>query len=54
MTEQQKAVLTAAVDLVNGGLDMEESLGCYRVISQYVLNTVPPDAEELDSPGLTE
>ena len=54
MTEQQKAVLTAAVDLVNGGQDMEEALGCYRVISQYVLNTVPPDAEDLDSPGLTE
>jgi hypothetical protein len=54
MTEQQKEVLLAAVDLVNGGQDMEEALGCYRTISRYVLNTVPPDAEELDSPGLTE
>ena len=38
MTEEQRAVLEAAIDLVNGGLDMEEALYCYRVISNYVLN----------------
>ncbi len=48
MTPQQNAVLLAAVDLVNGGMDMEEALGCYRIISQYVLNTIPPDAREID------
>ena len=37
MTEEQNAVLEAAVDLVNGGLDTEEALYCYRVISNYVL-----------------
>ena len=37
MTDTQKEVLSAAVDLVNGGLDMEEALGCYRTISRYVL-----------------
>lgn len=37
MTEKQKQVLEAAVDLVNGGLDLEEALGCYRTISSYVL-----------------
>jgi len=48
MTPQQNAVLLAAVDLVNGGMDMKEALGCYVVISKYVLNTIPPDAEEID------
>jgi hypothetical protein len=48
MTPQQNAVLLAAIDLVNGGMDMEEALGCYVVISKYVLNTIPPDAEEID------
>ena len=48
MTPQQNDVLQAAVDLVNGGMDTEEAVGCYRVISQYVLNTIPPDAGEID------
>ena len=48
MTPQQNNVLQAAVDLINGGMDTEEALGCYRVISQYVLNTIPPDAKEID------
>jgi hypothetical protein len=38
MTKEQQAVLEAAIDLVNGGLDLEEALYCYRVISNYVLN----------------
>ena len=48
MTPQQNDVLQAAVDLVNGGIDTEEAVGCYRVISQYVLYTIPPDAGEID------
>jgi hypothetical protein len=45
MTEQQNEVLKAAVELVNGGLDLEEALYCYRTISKYVLATIPPDAD---------
>ncbi len=37
LTPRQLQVLEAAVDLVNGGLDMEEALMCYRTISQYVI-----------------
>ena len=48
MTPQQNDVLQAAVDLINGGMDTEEALGCYRVIAQYVLNTIPPDTGEID------
>jgi len=43
MTPQQRDVLYAAMDLMNGGLDMEESFLCYRTISTYVLKTIPPD-----------
>jgi hypothetical protein len=46
MTPQQNDVLLAAVDLINGGMDTEEALGCYRVIAQYVVKTVPPDSVE--------
>lgn len=45
MTEQQNEVLKAAVELVNGGLDLEEALWYYRTISKYVLATIPPDAD---------
>jgi len=41
MTDEQTAVLTAALDLVNGGLDLEECLDCYRVISKYVMENPP-------------
>lgn len=34
------------MDLVNGGMDLEEALYCYRTIAQYVMITVPPDAED--------
>ena len=37
-------VLSAAVDLMNGGMDTREAIGCYKVISEYVLNTKPPDS----------
>jgi hypothetical protein len=39
LTVRQLQVLEAAADLVNGGMDTEEALMCYRVISQYVVNT---------------
>lgn len=48
MTPQQSDVLSAAVDLMNGGLDMEESFLCYRTISTYVLKTIPPDEVLVD------
>ena len=54
MTPQQNDVLQAAIDLVNGGMDTEEAVGCYRVISQYVLNTIPPDIKEIDEQVKTE
>lgn len=46
MTKKQIEVLQAAVDLINGGLDMEEALYCYRTIYKYVESTIPPDAEQ--------
>lgn len=48
MTPQQNDVLSAAVDLMNGGLDMEETFLCYRTISTYVLKTIPPDEVLVD------
>ena len=39
LTNKQTQVLNAAVDLVNGGLDMEEALFCYKTISNYVFNS---------------
>ena len=35
----QKQVIQAALDLVNGGMDMEEALFCYKTITQYVINS---------------
>ena len=46
MTPQQNDVLLAVIDLMNGGMDMEEALGCYAMISKYVVNTVPLDSIE--------
>ncbi len=54
MTPQQNDVLSAAVDLMNGGLDMEESFLCYRTISTYVLKTIPPDEVLVDLRKQTE
>ena len=48
MTPQQNDVLQAVIDLMNGGLDMEEAFLCYRTISTYVLKTIPPDTGEID------
>ena len=48
MTPQQNDVLSAAVDLMNGGLDMREAFFCYRTISTYVLKTIPPDEVLVD------
>jgi hypothetical protein len=41
MTEKQRVVLKAAIDLVNGNLDLEESVQCYSIISNYVLQNPP-------------
>jgi hypothetical protein len=41
MTEEQQIVLEAALDLVNGGLDTEECINCYAIISKYVINNPP-------------
>jgi hypothetical protein len=46
MTDEQEAVLAAALDLVNGGLDLEECLHCYAVISKYVINNPPKPTNE--------
>jgi len=54
MTPQQNDVLYAAIDLMNGGLDMEESFLCYRTISTYVLKTIPPDEVLVDLRKQTE
>jgi len=54
MTPQQRDVLYAAMDLMNGGLDMEESFLCYRTISTYVLKTIPPDEVLVDLRKQTE
>jgi hypothetical protein len=50
MTPQQNDVLQAAIDLMNGGMDTEEALAfvTVRYFYQYVLNTIPPDAGEID------
>lgn len=47
MTPAQKEVLAAAVALVGGGLDGRECYLCYCIISDYVLNTEPPDAQAI-------
>jgi hypothetical protein len=46
MTPQQNDVLLAVIDLMNGGMDMREALGCYAIISKYVVNTIPFDSVE--------
>ena len=39
LNANQKQVIQAALDLVNGGIDMEEALFCYKTITQYVINS---------------
>ena len=46
LTDRQRNVLEAAIDLVNGGLDAEEALGCYRVICDYVASSKLDDPSE--------
>jgi hypothetical protein len=46
MTEEQRVVLEAAIDLVNGGLDNRESVQCYAIISNYVLQNPPKTKEQ--------
>ena len=46
MTDEQEDVLNAALELVNGGLDMEECLHCYAVISKYVTDHPPQSTND--------
>ena len=46
MTDEQEAVLVAGLDLVNGGLDLEECLYCYAVISKYVIDNPPQPKDQ--------
>jgi hypothetical protein len=39
LNANQKQVIQAALDLVNGNMDMEEALFCYKTITQYVINS---------------
>ena len=39
LNTSQQQVIHAALDLVNGGQDMEEALFCYKTIIQYVINS---------------
>jgi hypothetical protein len=39
LTERQRQVLEAVVDLMRGGMDMEEIFFCYKIISDYVRNS---------------
>jgi hypothetical protein len=39
LNTNQQQVIQAALDLVNGGQDMEEVLFCYKTITQYVINS---------------
>lgn len=41
MTEEQRVVLEAALDLVNGDLDTDNRINCYAIISKYVINNPP-------------
>jgi DNA-binding NarL/FixJ family response regulator len=44
LTPRQRQVLEAVVDLMRGGMDMEEIFFCYKTISDYVRNsTINPD-----------
>jgi hypothetical protein len=46
MTTEQASALSAALDLVNGGLDSEECVNCYAVISNYILQNPPKPTDE--------
>ena len=41
LTDEQNEVLLAAVDLVTGGMDMEEVFHAYSTIAKYVINHPP-------------
>jgi hypothetical protein len=43
LTPRQRQVLEAVVDLVRGGMDMEEIFFCYKIISDYVRNSTIND-----------
>ena len=43
LTPRQRQVLEAVVDLMRGGMDMEEIFFCYKTISDYVRNSTIND-----------
>ena len=43
LTPRQRQVLEAVLDLAKGGMDMEEVLFSYKVISDYVRNSTIND-----------
>ena len=43
LTPRQRQVLEAVLDLVKGGMNMEEVLFSYKVISDYVRNSTVND-----------
>lgn len=43
LTPRQRQVLEAVLDLIKGGMDMEEVLFSYKVISDYVRNSTIND-----------
>jgi len=46
MTKEQRVVLEAAIDLVNGNLDKDERINCYAIISNYVLQNPPKTKDQ--------
>jgi hypothetical protein len=46
MTEEQRVVLEAAIDLVNGNLDKDKRISCYAIISNYVLQNSPKTKDQ--------
>ena len=45
LTPRQRQVLEAVLDLVKGGMDMEETLFAYKTISDYVRNSTFNDTQ---------
>lgn len=48
LNDRQQKVLQAALDLVNGGQDLEEVLHCYSTIAKYVINSTYNEPNELN------
>jgi hypothetical protein len=48
LNDRQKKVLYSALDLVNGGQDLEKDLYCYSIIAKYVINSTYNEPDELN------